>query len=200
MKNVLFLLLMLFCYSIAEAVDVTALPDIGTPTSSSDSFIMYDASAAEGSRITERKMSGVANEFLDGDAAWTLLIPAAGGAFTGNITAEIDHILETGASATLTAAECRGQLYINNDADVVDWTLPTVEEGLNCCFGGDAAGVITVDAAAGDIIILDGTALDAADEINSPGAAGDFICLTGKDATYWRTWGRSGAWVDAGVD
>lgn len=83
-------------------VDVTLLPDIGLPTTSDDGIISYDYSAAEGDKITERKFSGVAEEVIDGQGAWFSVVPASGGAFTGNIdigdntTSTEDRFLQIG--------------------------------------------------------------------------------------------------------
>ncbi len=122
-------------------------------------------------------------------------------ALTGDLSGNIPTTLDTAATVALTAADCRGGMRVNNDADVIDYTLPPAAVGLSVCFYGIAAGVITIDPYDGtDTIYLNGTSVGAGDAIDSPGAAGDFICLMALDDTRWITLGRSGTWVDGGVD
>jgi len=132
--------------------------------------------------------------------AFTGTVTAAAITATGAIIGESSITLHTDATVTLTAVQCRNGYHYNNDAGVIDFDLPTAEAGLTVLIGANATGVITIDAAAGDIIVLDGTALDAADAIDSPGARGDFIVLQALDATTWMMLGRSGTWVDGGTD
>lgn len=109
--------------------------------------------------------------------------------------------LNTAATVVLTTADCMGGMFINNDADVIDYTLPGAAAGLECCFYDIAGGVITVDPTdAADTIYLNGTALTAGNAIDSPGAAGDSICLMSLDATRWITINRVGTWIDGGAD
>jgi len=124
------------------------------------------------------------------------------GTFSGTLVGLMDVTPDTDAAIDLTnSAGCNGDVRINNDADAIDYTLPPAAAGLNCCFYGNAAGVITVDQADGtDTIFLNGASVGAGDAIDSPGAAGDFICLMAIDATNWITLGRSGTWVDGGTD
>lgn len=124
------------------------------------------------------------------------------GTFTGTLSGELGVTLDTTATVDLsTASNARGAMRINNDNDVIDYTLPPAEAGLNICFYSRYAAVVTIDVDDGvDVIILDGTALTAGYAIDSPGTAGDFICLSCIDATYWITLGRSGTWVDGGAD
>lgn len=121
------------------------------------------------------------------------------GTFSGTLSGELATSPETSASVDLsTASNCRGKFYYNNDADVITFVLPPVEDGLNCCFGaGTRAEVVTVDPDDGtDTIILNGTAASPGEAIESSGSAGDFICLLGLGSTYWITLGRSGSWVE----
>lgn len=121
----------------------------------------------------------------------------------GPITGEIAVDLRTVASVDLSAdaTGCRGQWYINNDADAIDFTLCPAAAGLSACFRDNAGGVITVDTAdTGDTIKLDGTALTAGNAIDSPGNDGDQICLLALDASTWINVSTLGTWVDGGAD
>ena len=116
------------------------------------------------------------------------------------LTGASDITLDTDATVTLDVRDCNNELRVNNDADAIDYTLPAAQEGLCVMFYDKGGGVITVDAAAGDEICLNGTDLTAGNAIDSPGNAGDFICLMAIDATHWISLGRSGTWVDGGAD
>jgi len=117
---------------------------------------------------------------------------------TGNISGTTDITLDTDPTVTLTTADCRNKARFNNDADVIDYTLPGAAVGLVVIFYDIGGGVITIDPVDGtDTIYLNGTSVGAGDEIDSPGDVGDFIALMAIDATRWVTIGRSGTWVDA---
>jgi len=119
-------------------------------------------------------------------------------AVTGDLTGMSVPILYTDATVVLTAADCKNKEHCNNDADVIDFTLPPAQAGLVVMFTDLAGGVITIDPYDGtDEIYLNGASVGAGDEIDSPGAAGDFIVLKAYDDTRWYTLGRSGTWVDA---
>jgi len=126
---------------------------------------------------------------------------ASSWATSGTISGAIAIVNTTAATLAMTAAQCRGTLHTTDD-DAIDYTLPGAAAGLNCCWhilGG--TGVITIDPVDGtDTIYLDGVSVGAGDAIDSPAAAGAFICLFATDATNWYTMGRSGTWVDGGVD
>lgn len=117
---------------------------------------------------------------------------------TGNISGASDITLDTDATVVLTSADCKNKVRINNDAGVIDYTLPAAEAGLVVMFYDIGVGVITIDPFDGtDTIYLNGASVGAGDEIDSPGAAGDFIALMAIDDTRWITLGISGTWVDA---
>ena len=117
---------------------------------------------------------------------------------TGNISGTTESTLDTDPTVSLTTADCRNKARYNNDADVIDYTLPGAAAGLVVIFYDIAGGVITIDPVDGtDTIYLNGTSVGAGDEIDSPGDVGDFIALMAIDATRWITIGRSGTWVDA---
>ena len=117
---------------------------------------------------------------------------------TGTVSGSSDLTLDTDPTVILDASDCKNKTRYNDDADVVDYTLPAAAKGLVVMFYDIAGGVITVDPVDGtDTIYLNGTSVGAGDEIDSPGEVGDFICLMAIDATRWITIGRSGTWVDA---
>jgi len=117
----------------------------------------------------------------------------------GVMTGSSDIALDVTAAIVLVADSCHNHMRINYDADVIDYSLPTAETGLVIGFYDKAGGVITVDAASGDEITLDGTDLTAGYSIDSPGNAGDFIILMAIDATHWIVLGKSGTWIDGGA-
>lgn len=109
--------------------------------------------------------------------------------------------LDTNATIVLTASMCKNMIRYNNDADVIDYTLPAAAIGLVVMFYDIGGGVITVDPVdATDTIYLDGSSVGAGDAIDSPGVVGNFICLIAIDDTRWVTGGRSGTWQDGGAD
>jgi len=99
------------------------------------------------------------------------------------------------SSHTLSAAECYGAVYYVTAASVV-LTLPAAADGMSLTVISNTANAVTVDANASDLIILDGTALDDGDSIDSAGAAGDIATLTYYDATGW--FASTNTWVDGG--
>ena len=134
-----------------------------------------------------------------------LLIPVSSyarntGTWGSNLTT-LDVKLDTSATVTLKANDCKGQLRVNNDNDVIDYTLPDAQEGLYCMFYSAHPAVVTVDTFdANDTIILDGTTLTAGNAIDSPGAAGNYILMSATDDSIWINLGRSGNWIDSGAD
>lgn len=120
---------------------------------------------------------------------------------TGTIQGEVSVQINGTSSSTLVALQMLGAAYYYTGASGHDVTLPGAEAGLNACFyDANGGGVITLDAAAGDTIWLDGVSVGAADAIDSAGNRGDFLCLLGIDTDTWVTLGRSGTWVDGGAD
>jgi hypothetical protein len=119
---------------------------------------------------------------------------------TGTLSGAISVTLDTDPAIVLTVAMCKNRVRINNDADAIDYSLPTASAGLIVLFYDVAGGVITVDAASGDAILLNGVSVGTADAIDSPGAIGNFICLMAIDDTRWVSLGQSGTWIDGGAD
>lgn len=68
-----FLAFLLLLASPAHAVtylDITNLPDLGTPTQATDSLVTYDSSAAVGDKQTELKFSADVETLLSGGGTW----------------------------------------------------------------------------------------------------------------------------------
>jgi len=148
----------------------------------------------------------VSGATMDVDGAFTASSVASDGAVSGTtfaasgeITGKTMVVLATAATWAITDLDsAQNVLYINDDADVIDFTLPGAVKGLVVMFYDLGGGVITIDPFDGtDTIYLNGETVGAGDEIDSPGAVGDFICLVALDATRWITTGRAGTWVDA---
>lgn len=134
--------------------------------------------------------------------AVTGAVGAASVAATGTITGKTLVCLHTAATYVFASGDsCKNAAHFNNDADVIDFTLPPCEAGLFMLFYDIGGGVITIDTFDGtDELYLDGTSVGAGDAIDSPGVAGNFIGIMGIDDTRWVTSGRSGTWVDGGPD
>lgn len=122
-------------------------------------------------------------------------------AFTGTLQGAVSVTAVSGTTATLLSTTAIGGLYNCTNAAGCDITLPAAAAGLNfCARDSNGGGVVTIDAAAGDEIELDGVGVGVADAIDSAGAKGDFICLLALDGVTWASMGRSGTWVDGGAD
>lgn len=122
-------------------------------------------------------------------------------AFTGTLQGSVAVTTVSTTTATLLSTTAIGALYNCTNAAGCDITLPAAAAGLNfCARDSNGGGVVTIDAAAGDEIELDGVGVGVADAIDSAGAKGDFICLLALDGVTWASMGRSGTWVDGGAD
>lgn len=94
--------------------------------------------------------------------------------------------LHTAATVILDITDCNNEIHVNNDADVIDFTLPPCEAGLVVAFLGKATGVITVDPFDGvDKIWLEGADGGAGNEMESDGTVGKYVVLIGLDDTSW---------------
>lgn len=121
--------------------------------------------------------------------------------FSGTLQGLIATTVVSASTHAPSAASLGGGLFQCTNAGGCDVTLPTAATGYNgCWYDNNGGGLITIDAAAGDEIILDGVPNGVADAIDSAGARGDFVCILALDATYWVTLGRSGTFVDGGAD
>ncbi len=146
--------------------------------------------------IDSGTINGVASPSFTGTVAADIV------AATGTINGLVKVTLTTAATLVLTAANTAGDFHVNGDNDVIDYTLPGAAAGLTACFyAGSFAQVVTIDPVDGtDTIYLDGASVGAGDAIDSAGGVADYVCLIALDATNWHTLGRSGTWVDGGVD
>lgn len=185
----------------------------GTATGTFNSYGIYVDEVTGDAAGTSKAYGIYINSVSGADSNWGIYdasgadwytsgnISATTLAATGAITGEISITLDTGATVTLAATDCRGHARFNNDADVIDYTLPAAEAGLIILFYDIGGGVITIDPFDGtDTIYLNGTSVGAGDAIDSPGSVGDFIALMALDATRWVTVGQSGTWIDGGAD
>jgi len=151
--------------------------------------------------LADNQISG--DKVEGGTIAATTITALTAGTVTasGVLTGLTQVTLDVAASVVLASTDCDNAVRFNNDADVIDYTLPGAAAGLVVMFYDIGGGVITVDPVDGtDHIYLNGTGVGAGDAIDSPGDVGDFICLMAIDATRWVTVGRSGTWVDGGAD
>ena len=104
----------------------------------------------------------------------------------GMVSGFTEVTLHTAATVILTEADCNNEIHVNNDADVIDFTLPPCRNGLVVAFLGKATGVITVDPYDGvDKIWLEGADGGAGNEMESDGTVGKYVVLIGLDDTSW---------------
>ena len=183
MKRLLLLIIVLGSLAV-NAQKIADMPAI-TTTSGTDILIVEDATATNHMTITN----------LFGTVPVNI-------AAAGEITGKTMVVLVTAATWAITDLDsAQNVVYINDDANVIDFTLPGAVKGLVVMFYDLGGAVITIDPFDGtDTIYLNGATVGAGDAIDSPGAVGDFICLVALDATRWITTGRAGVWVDGGVD
>lgn len=121
--------------------------------------------------------------------------------FSGTIQGYVPSATVSATTHNPVGADLRGGVFFCSNAAGCDVTLPTAVAGYNACwYDYNGGGVITLDANAGDAIVLDGVTQTTADAIDSAGARGDFICLLALDATYWITLGRSGTFIPGGPE
>lgn len=121
----------------------------------------------------------------------------------GTLYAQPPVLVETDAdSVTLTAADCASVLRVVHVAGNKNYELPAVQkEYLIGACNTTNANVITFDAAAGDIIIMnDGTQLAAGNAVDTSGAIDDKIMLVGLCETYWMVYNEQNICVDGGAD
>ena len=120
---------------------------------------------------------------------------------SGVISGKSPVTLITAASHTIPVDSCKNNIWINNDADAIDFTLPGAAVGLVALFYDIGGGTITIDPADGtDTIYLDGGSVGAGDAIDSSGIIGEYIALLAIDDTRWITLGMRGTWADGGAD
>ncbi len=177
---------------------VDATSSIQTQLDSKEGTLTNSAGVA--SAINDE--TGTGTVVFSASPTFTGTVNAAALTTTGALQGMVNVTLDTLATIDLTnSAGADGEWRINNDNDVIDYTLPPAASGLSVCFYSQYAAIVTVDVDDGiDVIWLDGAALAAGNAIDSAGGAGDFICLLAIDTTNWLSLGRSGTWVDGGVD
>jgi len=122
----------------------------------------------------------------------------------GSVSAATTRVEVTGTS-TLTEQQIKGT-YITNYgmSSGGDTTLPA--------YAGTAKAQIKTEAASqswslkppsGEAFLLDGTALDADDEIDCGEVAGDFAIIervrTGASTYQWQLWSGNGLYADGGA-
>jgi len=166
----------------ADITDVTFTTD-GTGTAE----IVLPAGSIDGTEILDDTVDSA--DYAAGSVDREHLSADAQGVFTEKLAAS--HTLSLDA----TTGEGYGSVVYVTAASVV-LTLPAVATGAQYTIISNTANIVTVDANASDLIILDGTALDDGDSIDSPAAAGDIVTLTYYDATGW--FASSNTWVDGG--
>jgi hypothetical protein len=165
-------------------VDITATNDVSAEdVNVTDSVITVYLSAS----------NEVTTVDLDASDSTTTVYLVASQTITGRTMV----VLNTAATVVLAADSCLNIACWNDDADVIDYTLPAASAGLTRAFGDAAGGVITIDPFdATDTIYLNGVSVGAGDEIDSDGNVGDYIVLVALDDTRW--WALpSTQWTDA---
>jgi hypothetical protein len=106
--------------------------------------------------------------------------------------------------ATLTEAQCRGAINDNQGASgEVDLTMYASDKGNMVMFRQEEPQVIEVGPETDGYIILDGTALDQGDCVDSDGATiGSWMmCQRGQNASGTAVWicDSDGNWTDTGA-
>lgn len=139
-------------------------------------------------------------DFLTAEGTYNQVVTGSA-IFSGTLQGGVMVSTNSTTTGSPIATQMLGVMYVCTNAAGCDITLPAVAAGLNACFyDNNGGGVIILDAAAGDEIVLDGVGVGVADAIDSAGAKGDFVCILGIDTTYWLTLGRSGTFIDGGID
>lgn len=139
-------------------------------------------------------------DFITNTGTYNLTVTGSA-IFSGTLQGGVLVSNVSDTTATILSTTALGTMFNCTNAAGCDLTLPTAVAGLNfCARDSNDEGVVTIDAATGDEIELDGFGVGTADAIDSAGDKGDFICLLALDATTWASMGRSGTWVDGGAD
>lgn len=153
---------------------------------------------------TEINAITIDDNFLTGIGTYDMTVTGSA-IFSGTLQGGVLVNVASGTAYSPLATQLLGTSFVYTNAGAVDITLPSItQSGLSfCAYDTTTGGVITLDASStvtGDTIYLDGVNIGVSDAIDSAGAAGDFICLLSTDVNTWITLGRSGTWIDGGVD
>jgi hypothetical protein len=109
---------------------------------------------------------------------------------------------DPGAGANLTSDHAQNNIVVTNDGAGAarTYNLPAAVEGMTAYFHAEEAQTITIDVDGSDIInMMDGTALDPGDTIDSDGTQGASVFLIAHDATNWWIHNMVGSWSDGGA-
>jgi len=109
---------------------------LGTPATSSDGILTYDASAAPGSQITQRSYTGFATDAMGGNGAWIDLGPVVSlkGVYANDLAAAV-----AGIGATPTVLVCNDDVVIP-DGTTVSLNINTIWEPRPGCKVNEVAG------------------------------------------------------------
>ena len=133
----------------------------------------------------------------------TLITPNIGAATGASlaVTGIITGLVNT--SADVTAVTNFNGTFAISDAAKIAFTLPTAAAGYSICLyqGKGRTDALSVTAASGDYIVLDGAAGTqeaggAESELHSAGAATDRICLISMNADDWYVSSSAGTWTE----
>jgi len=125
-------------------------------------------------------------------------------ATSGSVSGALSKVEVTGSSA-LSNQQCLGTLITNYGmASGGDTTIYAVAASTICTVLTEAASQAwSLKPPTGEAFVLDGTALDANDEIDVGQAVGDYLTLmrvrTGASAWQWRALSGIGAHTDGGA-
>ena len=109
----------------------------------------------------------------------------------------VASVVNTAVTGTVADTDCYGSVHYLTGA--ITMTLPAAVEGMHITFVSTDATVKAINPDGTDQFILNGTALTAGNEVDSPGAAGDNITFHASAANEWTSLGSVGTWVDGGA-
>ena len=113
-----------------------------------------------------------------------------------------DDRLELSASGSISTIQAFANKYITNQgaSGEVDLVLPAVSWGVTLYFIVEETQVIEVNPPSGELFILDTTALDADDVIDSDNVVGSMLMVTriknAAGAWQWLAMNIIGSWTD----
>jgi hypothetical protein len=203
MRKLIIAILILLSASLVAADTIKDLTEDTTPTSDDIVYTINNPSGSAADRkvtignlakgMSSTNLSDSTNIIYESDG----ITPDGSGNFliTGDLRASLKIYAYSDATHTVTTAECQGTMHLNGGTAAIEFDLPDVVAGLNCCFAaGDVAQIITLDPNGTELILLDGVSQGAGTAVASSGAVGEFICLMGISTTEWLTLGQGGTW------